>query len=136
MGIVVECFTIVCVKIFHQKGLKQEVDTPWCTVLGLGNEVKPEWRALYKPPLAKRIGDLQWRIIHGIIAVNAFIFVLNRETSQNCPFCFERETVFHAFMYCSRLVELFNALERLFLGFRFLFLVFVMSKNAELFAIY
>lgn len=110
-------FHNVFVKIFHQKGLKQKVDTPWRTVLGLGTEVKPEWRALYKPPLAKRIGDLQWRIIHGIIAVNAFIFVLNRETSQNCPFCFERETVFHAFMHCSRLVELFNALERVFFGF-------------------
>lgn len=44
-------------------------------VLGLGDEVKPEWRALYKPPLVKRVGDLQWRVLHGVIAVNAFISV-------------------------------------------------------------
>lgn len=107
-------FYRLCVKALNQKGLNQKVDTPWRSVLGLGNEVKPEWRALYKPPLVKRVGDLQWRVLHGILAVNAFISVIRPEVSSNCPFCFERETVFHAFMNCPRLIVFFSVLERLF----------------------
>lgn len=81
---------------------------------GLDENVKPEWRSLYKPPLSKRAGDLQWRILHGIIAVNSFISVLNPEVSSECPFCFQRETVFHAFMQCSRLQLLFTLLKEMF----------------------
>lgn len=43
-----------CVKKFNKKGLNQKVDTPWRNVLGLNENVKPEWRALYKPPLTKK----------------------------------------------------------------------------------
>ena len=55
-------FYKVCVKILNQKEFNPKLDTPWHTVLGVGNEAKPEWRAQYTPPLAKRAGDLQWRI--------------------------------------------------------------------------
>lgn len=33
----------------------------WHSLEGFNNEVKPMWRALYKPPLTKRVGGLQWR---------------------------------------------------------------------------
>ncbi len=33
--------------------------------------------------------------------------------SSECPFCFKRETVFHAFMECSRLNHLFTVLRNL-----------------------
>lgn len=102
------------VKAFNKKGLHGRVDTPWRDVLKISKNVKPEWRALYKPPLAKRVGDLQWRFLHGIIAVNAFISVLNPGVGQDCPFCFERETVFHAFMQCLRLKPLFDVLRSIF----------------------
>jgi len=103
-----------CVKAFNKKGLHERVDTPWRTVFQMNDGVRPEWRALYKPPLAKRDGDLQWRILHGIIAVNAFISVLNPDVGKECPFCFQRETVFHTFLYCSRLKPLFDGLQNLF----------------------
>ncbi|KAK3575576.1 hypothetical protein QTP86_030436 [Hemibagrus guttatus] len=54
-----------CVKVLNKKKLSGRVDTPWRSVLGFNGDVKPEWRALYKPPLTKRAADLQWRILHG-----------------------------------------------------------------------
>lgn len=65
----------------------------------------------------KRTGDLQWRILHGAIAVNAFISVINPTVSKRCPFCEEEETVFHCFYYCERLCRLFNTLQDVFKGF-------------------
>ncbi len=102
------------VKVFNKKGLNERIDTPWRTVFKMSNNVRPEWRALYKPLLIKRAGDLQWRILHGIIAVNAFISVLNPDVSNECPFCFQREPVFHTFLYCLRLKPLFDGLQNLF----------------------
>lgn len=72
--------------------------------LPLGENIKPQWRALYKSPLTKKAGDLQWRILHGDIAVNAFNSVLNSDICSDCQFCSQKETVFHAFMHCFRLV--------------------------------
>ncbi|KAI4900062.1 hypothetical protein NFI96_009347, partial [Prochilodus magdalenae] len=43
---------------------------------------KPEWRVLYKPLITKKAADLQWRVLHGIVSVNSFIFVLNPEVSH------------------------------------------------------
>ncbi len=62
--------------------------------LGLSMDCRPEWRALYKPPLPREEGILQWRILHGVIAVNAFISLVNPELVSDCPFCMQRETVF------------------------------------------
>lgn len=98
-----------------------KVDTPWRKILGIEESVKPEWRSLYKPPLPKRSGDMQWRLLHGAIAVNAFISVINHEVLSDCPFCSKRETVFHAFMECDRLKPLFLFLEKIFTSFNELF---------------
>uniref|UniRef100_A0A3B4TQD0 Reverse transcriptase domain-containing protein n=1 Tax=Seriola dumerili TaxID=41447 RepID=A0A3B4TQD0_SERDU len=79
---------------------------------GPGGGLGPEWRALYKPPLTKRAADLQWRLLHGIVAVNAFVSVISPTVSPDCPFCSSRETVFHCFSDCSRLLPLFSLLGR------------------------
>ncbi len=100
--------------VFNKKLLNNKIDTPWRSFLKVDDDVKPEWRVLYKPPLVKRVGDIQWRVLHGAIAVNAFVSVLNPEVSSECPFCFKRDTVFHAFMECSRLNHLFTVLSNLF----------------------
>lgn len=87
----------------------------FCTgFLKLDQCTKPEWRSLYKPPLTKRAGDLQWRFLHGAVAVNAFISVLNPEVASVCPFCSVRETIFHAFMNCCRLEPLFLTISNVF----------------------
>ncbi len=67
------------------------------------------------------MGDLQWRVLHGIVAVNAFVSVINSNVNEKCPFCVQRKTVFHCFSVCSRLCNLFALLERLFIIFEEVF---------------
>ena len=50
----------------------------------------------------------QWRVLHGIIAVNAFVSVINSDVRDGCPFCYIRETIFHCFMECERIKPLFD----------------------------
>ncbi len=64
-----------CVKVFNRKVLNNRSDTPWRSVLGLSMDCRPEWRALYKPPLPKRGGDMQWRILHGGNSCQCFYFL-------------------------------------------------------------
>lgn len=96
------------VKIVNKGKLSGRANTSWRAHLGLDNEVRPVWRAIYKPPLTKRVGDLQWRILHGSVAVNAFISIINPNVSEECPFCLQRETVYHCFLDCSRLCSFFS----------------------------
>ncbi|KAI4899661.1 hypothetical protein NFI96_033222 [Prochilodus magdalenae] len=110
-----------CVKAINRRRLDGQADTPWRRELGLHGDTKPEWRVLYKPPLTKKAADLQWRVLHGIVSVNSFISVLNPEVSHECPFCLDRETVFHAFMRCFRLRPLFRVLQNVFTGFSLVF---------------
>lgn len=53
----------------------------------------------------------------GTIAVNAFVSVINHEVNPECPFCSQRETVFHTFMHCKRLGPLIIFLHNLFKQF-------------------
>ncbi len=52
--------------------------------------------------------------LHGAVAVNAFISIINPEIDAGCPFCTERETIFHAFVNCTRLKPLFLYLDSIF----------------------
>lgn len=104
------CLYTNCVKAFSKTFLNNKSDTPWRDVLKLRIEEKTEWRALYKSPLAKKTGDLQWRILHGAIALNVFISLFKSDSTDCCPFCLQRETLFRAFMYCERLKPIFDML--------------------------
>ena len=105
-----------CVKVLNKQQLKNRTDTPWREHFKVHSEIKPVWSMLYKPPLTKNTGDLQWRILHGIVAVNALVSVLNPGVSNGCPFCTERETIYHCFAQCSRLVSLFRTLSVLLIS--------------------
>lgn len=56
-------------------------------------------------------------MLHGAIAVNAFVSLINSEVTEGCPFCLEKETIFHAFMCCERLKPLFDILRKFFDSF-------------------
>ncbi|KAI3352703.1 hypothetical protein L3Q82_020166, partial [Scortum barcoo] len=99
--------SVLMVRCLNRQKLQHRSLLPWRAHLSLGEEVRPEWRSLYKPPLSKRVADLQWRLLHGILAVNAFISVLNPAVPNTCPFCEAVETVFHCFTECHRLIPLF-----------------------------
>lgn len=103
-----------CVKVFNRVSLNGRVDTVWKEKLGMGEKAKPFWRVFYKPPLIKKSGDLQWRILHCSVAVNAFISVINPSFNDKCVFCGLRETVFHCFLECVRLKSLFVLLSQVF----------------------
>ena len=81
----------------------------------------PQWRVFYKAPLKKRTADLQWRILHGAIATNAFLSVINPTVVNVCPFCNLSENVFHMFTECKRLTEFFNVLTAVFKLFNIIF---------------
>lgn len=59
-------------------------DTSWQGHLSLGKEVKAAWSGLYKP---ENRAEPQWRVLHRIVAVNAFLSVLGGAVNDKCPFC-------------------------------------------------
>ena len=74
-----------------------------CITAGLKEATIPLWRMLSKEPLTKRIWDLQWGVLHGIVAVNFFISVLSLSESHICPEFTQRSTMF---LECHRLSPL------------------------------
>lgn len=46
------------------------------------------WRSLLKPRFEKRVGDLQWRVVHAIGATNRYLVHFNPGTGDGCPFCY------------------------------------------------
>ncbi len=108
---------MLCKKVLNKCKLDWRVDMVWREELDADSGVKPVWRVLYKPPLKKRTGDLQWRTLHGAIAISAFISVINPTISRDCPFCGEIETVFHCIYECKRFCKLFDVVENVFRWF-------------------
>ena len=69
------------------------------------------WRWLYKPPVPKTSGDLQWRVLHGALATSSWLAWFEPGIGQGCPFCLMSETVIHVFSVCTRLMALMSLLE-------------------------
>ncbi|TWW53509.1 Transposon TX1 uncharacterized 149 kDa protein ORF 2 [Takifugu flavidus] len=70
-----------CVRVLNRRGLSNRSTSVWADRLG-GDGARPCWRVLYKPPLKKRTGDLQWRILHGAVALNALLSKMNNAVSD------------------------------------------------------
>ena len=100
-----------CVKTIHKAKLCNRAESVWTERLG---GLSPQWRTLYKPPLKKRTGDLQWRILHGAIATNAYLSVFTHSVLNECPFCGLAENIFQVFTECNRLAGFFIVLTRVF----------------------
>ncbi|MGH0168929.1 UNVERIFIED_CONTAM: hypothetical protein FKN15_063720 [Acipenser sinensis] len=100
----------MCIKATHCSKLRGMADTKWRAQPSLGNEGTPEWRVLYKPPLDKRAGDLQWRLLHGILATGRFLHRINHDISSIYDFCQQEDTIFHMYSECRRLEPLFSLL--------------------------
>ena len=94
---------LTCVKVAHRRSLGGMKASRWDEFFGPGSTPKGSWRSLYKPPVEKRVGDLQWRIVHGGIATNGYLAHLDPSNGVGCPFCRREETVFHLFVECPRL---------------------------------
>lgn len=78
----------------------------WQQNLDLPSLCKPKTRFFNKLRVSKRHKDPHWRVFHGAVALNTFLFI-NTVKDSMCPFCGKRETVFHCFYDCHHLLPLF-----------------------------
>lgn len=120
-----------CVKVTHAASLASLPASKWVERFAVAGELSPAWRTLYKPPLQKRSGDLQWRILHRTVSTGRFLNRVDPGISQNCGFCGQEETVEHLFLDCPRLVSLFQFLQHLLhsLGVEFGECLFIYSMT-------
>ncbi len=102
---------VLCVKAVHFHMLVNLRESKWLDVFGSGVSPKGCWRTLYKPPIEKSSGDLQWRVVLCIIATNRHRAHIDPQVREECPLCGVQETVFHLFLNCSRLLLFFHQLE-------------------------
>lgn len=60
---------VTCVKVFHYSSLKKVKESKWTDLFGVDFSPKGCWRSsLYKHPIEKWTADLQWRVVHWVIA--------------------------------------------------------------------
>ncbi len=77
---------MTCVKVTNTHLLSGVMSSKWIDFLGMDISPKGSWRSLYKRPIDKRTGDLQWRIVHGAIATNRHVVHLNPNVGVGCLF--------------------------------------------------
>ncbi len=88
----------------------------WREKLGLDDEVKPVWMVLYNHQLKNAQVIFSGEFLHGAVAVNAFVSVINPNISSDCPFCKMRERQFFIVFRMLRLCDLFCFLDVLFVS--------------------
>lgn len=101
----------LCVKAVEFNRLRGLVDSKWRAHLSVEEGHRPVWRLLYKPPLIKRVGDLQWKILHGIVSTGRFLHRVDPSISELCAFCSAEESIFRTYSECEGLRPLFNLLK-------------------------
>ena len=100
-----------CVKVLNCRSLEGVRESRWTEVFGSDYSPSGSWRVLYKPPVEKRMADIQWRIIHGALATNRYRAHLDPSTEGGCPFCSLPETLEHLVVSCPRLADTFKQLQ-------------------------
>ncbi|KAF4070274.1 hypothetical protein AMELA_G00293290 [Ameiurus melas] len=84
-----------CMKNELSRELKGRTDTKWRIHLSTPPSQSPTWRVLYKRPLPKRSGDLQWRVLHSAMPTNTFLFKCNLTDSPLCSRVFpDKDSLF------------------------------------------
>ncbi|KAL6472453.1 hypothetical protein MHYP_G00186410 [Metynnis hypsauchen] len=101
----------ICVKVLHRNSLDGLKESRWLGLLAPASSPQGSWRSLYKPPIEKSAGDLQWRIVHGAVATNRHVAHIDPIIGSECPFCGREEAVEHLFLHCIRLTGLLNLLK-------------------------
>jgi len=69
-------------KVMNIKWLKNRSDTEWRDTLEI-TETTKQCEGFSTNLSLKELEDLQWRILHGAIAVNTFVAMLNPNVSEN-----------------------------------------------------
>lgn len=71
-------------------------------LFGPDSSPKDCWWSLYKPPVDKWVGGLQWRIVHGVTSTNRHAAHLDPSVDGKWPFSLETERIQHLFIDCSK----------------------------------
>ncbi len=106
----------VFVKALNLRSLSGVVESRWTGFFHPSFSPKGSWRSLYKLPVKKWTADLQWRIVHGVIAMNRYREHIDPGVGEECLFSSKSETLTHLFVECPRSISLFELLKRLFQG--------------------
>ena len=106
----------ICCFTRHNSSFSTMVESKWRDLRDPDSSPNDGWRVLYKPPVEKWMADIQWRIVHGILATNKYRAHFDSSTGEGCPFCSLTETLEHLVLTCPRLEELFNLLKDLVKG--------------------
>lgn len=107
---------LVCMVTRNFNSISGMGNCKWKDIHDSDSSPNDGWRVLYKPPVEKRMADIQWRIIHGIIATNKYRAHFDPSTGVGCPFCLAPKTLEHLVLTCPRLGELFRFVKILVKG--------------------
>lgn len=106
----------LCTFTKHNDTFSRMPESKWKDLCNPDSSPNDGWRVLYKPPIEKRMADIQWRIIHGIVATNKYRAHFDPSTGEGCPFCPLPETLEHFVLTCPRLEQLFDLVKHLVKG--------------------
>lgn len=71
------------------------------------------WSSIYKPPIPKKEGDIQFRLMHNFLPSLPVLHHLNPDISRTCGWCGEEGTIIHLFILCPSIQPALNLLHAL-----------------------
>ncbi|CAM4595948.1 unnamed protein product [Lepidochelys kempii] len=72
-------------------------DTKWRDLLPPLEGEQPQWASLYSTLVARPVGDISWRLLHGAVSTGTNLAQFT-PVPDTCPFCGVRETLVHVYL--------------------------------------
>ena len=87
--------------------------TPWHRDILQMNTTIP-WKNVYKSPISKKEGDVQYRLLHKILPSQEVLHYIDRSLPKTCGWCgpSEKGTLLHLFFHCPSIQPALNLLHR------------------------
>ena len=79
----------------------------------LNTNINIQWSSIYSPPISKKEGDLQFKLLHNILPSLPVLHHLNPAISPTCGWCGDKGTIWHLFITCPSVQPLLNCLHSL-----------------------
>lgn len=95
--------------------LSQEVHEPRC-IKEWRRYVKqpclPPWKYLWQSMLENKAKEVIWKIMHRVLTTKAYLASWGMNISVKCPFCNDREDMYHALIGCGRASRMWTLLQQ------------------------
>ena len=79
----------------------------------LNTNTNIQWSSIYSPPISKKEGDLQFKLLHNILPSLPVLHHLNPAISPTCGWCGDKGTIWNLFIACPSVQPLLNCLHSL-----------------------